>query len=81
MSVPLMRDFMRTRLGLRLHLEVDAFQLIKEMAKALCQGTRARDLRRTIKCGVADASIRRVLRGMESEPGRAAIGHRIHCTL
>jgi len=52
MSVPLMRDFMRTRLGLRLHLEVDAFQLIKEMAKALCQGTRARDLRRTINAAL-----------------------------
>ena len=81
MSVPLMRDFMRTRLGLRLHLEVDAFQLIQEDGKSVMPGYVGKGSKKNNQCGVVDASIRRVLRGMESEPGRAAIGHRIHCTL
>ena len=52
MSVPLMRDFMRTRLGLRLHLEVDAFQLIQEDGKSVMLGYVGKDLRRTINAAL-----------------------------
>ena len=52
MSVPLMRDFMRTRLGLRLHLEVDAFQLIQEDGKSVMLGYVGKDLRRQINAAL-----------------------------